>query len=767
MTIAGHAEPAQTYSSRNFPALIAFVDAYFANERVPVVVLEDVVEADAIAVLALDLPWPNLRAIFTMCTHALQPRSLDGQPFSLLVAPREAMSRFSRVPRENLIGYAAGQPDPATIPAATRSFLSGRSALGDTTLSRLWQNLPPDPGAFRRTITIDELRLRALDTPSAALAALDVLAVLAPKREDAIEEKERSLLFALEKVQAAPCATRAELLAALSLRCRRPAFSPFAALRKRIRTALASEIAAEPAAGLSLLSKGTSIPVSTVIDVAKGLVEAPASKLEGLPSFASEHPSRMRELLRARPGIAVAYLARVELAGHARSEIDVEVWYADTDPRRRGGLTRLLSTSPLAASRASLLRKVLEDVPPREMEAVLAAQLAAEPPKHTLAALADFTSRFPEAALRALRSIGVRTPSAGRLLGGVLPLGPEAISILETLDDESARCGVESSLSAYLGRPGALTAVADRLSTVATQWVLRLVRSRCPPDESTASAINVMVRKFPLDDMALLAQPDDEQKKVWRKATSSLGEPLARSATKLFIEGRISEQTAFRWKATRTFGEGIRRLALPGLLREILEQDADSAQRAARLWRWLHEVEPLLARDRDVEQLLGLIFEASRDAWPAEAVDLWLDSLLRRKALSFQALALALENIRLPLSPIVVASFPHVYTEAISDRHKPLFERFLFFADWDKGKDLRRRLIEAYSASGWPPGDLALLAHQSGILKKVVSRSLRSNLEPMMHNALQELLERCDPEATEAAQEMTSLLASGNPEDWD
>ena len=51
--------------------------------------------AEPISWRLLSALWPSLRAEFSCCTLALQPRSLDDRPFDLMFAPQTARSRFA------------------------------------------------------------------------------------------------------------------------------------------------------------------------------------------------------------------------------------------------------------------------------------------------------------------------------------------------------------------------------------------------------------------------------------------------------------------------------------------------------------------------------------------------------------------------------------------------------------------------------------------------------------------------------------------------
>jgi hypothetical protein len=47
------------------------------------------------------------------------------------------------------------------------------------------------------------------------------------------------------------------------------------------------------------------------------------------------------------------------------------------------------------------------------------------------------------------------------------------------------------------------------------------------------------------------------------------------------------------------------------------------------------------------------------------------------------------------------------------------------FGNWDKAKDLRRSLVDAFLQSDWPPPQFALAAREPWLLRKLSKRMLR------------------------------------------
>jgi hypothetical protein len=142
-----------------------------------------------------------------------------------------------------------------------------------------------------------------------------------------------------------------------------------------------------------------------------------------------------------------------------------------------------------------------------------------------------------------------------------------------------------------------------------------------------------------------------------------------------------------------------------------------------------------------------------------------------RQMLSGKMLRFALDNTRFPLGAVVAEAFADVYAIAIrKDGRPPSFLSALFGAyDWDRGKDLRVSLVDAFQRSTWAPGDLAVAASNAGILSKIFKRLHRiTKGDDYIKSMLQDLSQRNDPNLLKVTDHLTSLAM--NPdfyEEWD
>ena len=178
--------------------------------------------------------------------------------------------------------------------------------------------------------------------------------------------------------------------------------------------------------------------------------------------------------------------------------------------------------------------------------------------------------------------------------------------------------------------------------------------------------------------------------------------------------------------------------------------------------------------------LLGSLVRLRSADWPEQMGFVWSDILRRSQAesesdrtqllLYVQALKFALGHTQLPLGAVVAEAFHFVYsavTESASFAREtaPMFGMF----DWDKGKELRRQLVECFYNSKWPPGDLIIASSDTRLVRKILKRLLK---KPHGHQYAQTAIADLDTRDTEKtvalAGAMRDLLAQPNYyEDWE
>lgn len=118
---------------------------------------------------------------------------------------------------------------------------------------------------------------------------------------------------------------------------------------------------------------------------------------------------------------------------------------------------------------------------------------------------------------------------------------------------------------------------------------------------------------------------------------------------------------------------------------------------------------------------------------------------------SSSTLTFALHSTKLPVSSLIVVTFPMVYAELLRSKEgdEVRVPAFLalpmsFFVDWDRVKSARHDLIDAFLHSNLPPAALLLTAVNAGIGEAALERLSRSSSGRQYINAIENDVTRLD-----------------------
>lgn len=130
-------------------------------------------------------------------------------------------------------------------------------------------------------------------------------------------------------------------------------------------------------------------------------------------------------------------------------------------------------------------------------------------------------------------------------------------------------------------------------------------------------------------------------------------------------------------------------------------------------------------------EICGLLLWRRPIPWPAEIADVWRRLLStpsrdpsRHEAACAQALRFCFDNVGLPLGPVVAETFFTVHAAALKDQARRSWDVF-GWTNWDKGGELRRRLVDAFLSGSWEPHWFVFAAAQPWLLRKLCKRMLR------------------------------------------
>lgn len=781
---------------------VEFVHRYFSEGLRPLVWFGDP-NADDIAWQILQAIWPRLRAQFACCTLSLQPRFLEQEPFDLMFAPSTAYSRFHKFSREHIIDATAPPTSALNRDVSREAWCGEWAALifgnipGRPTaaISNLAAQLGQEPTAIRRLFLIEELRKRISDSPTAAVGVMDVVESLAPDSASAVDYK-RDVIF--QALRAASLAIHPEE----SIKC-------LFLISERLRRAAFSGVGPQTAESLSstvvlLASKHPDIALESAESLFAQSIQFENSAfatglLLGLRELASTTPSQLR-ILRRFPSAASSIIAREPIiaAGYLHSVAqrtadpittkDLAGWIASVENvHARKGLRDALFPELKSDQDAPIVAELLKDLPASEVSS-------------TLDLISHATNGFAGEGIGTLLEEHVSRVHPGwvRKWGATTHIWSNGIASLLAASYTPDLGGLRHLLSgSQLSSKRQAHVIAIFLHKIGPEqfplWFREharespdlLVQLLAAGPETTAEVSRQVhrvleeVRDIPIakaEELVHKIEPLSELM-FFRSLTDAAMQNVVRS----FVRGDISSAACELWQRNRWAQEWLSQVpesTLQSLLTHGCRNDMHTWLRA---WRWLRDAPTSLHR-RHPSVLPGLVdglVSAHRSGWCEDVTECWI-AVLKRTAseaqdrshlrLCAQALKFAFFHDRYPLGSLVAAAFYDVY-QAVTREHDAPTETAELFSifDWDKGKQLRRQLVDSFFRSDWPPGQLALAARDTALLRKIFKRIMRKwGGEKYISAMLKDLAGRREPAEARLHDELAKLASNPNfYEEWD
>jgi hypothetical protein len=783
-----------TNTKVDFSTAEIFVSRYFGQGLRPVVWF-NVGDSEDYLWRLLEHLWPNLRSAFSCCTFSLQQRTLEDGPFDLLFAPAPVYSRFTKLSAEHLIepGMDRAAPKANSEPWCqywAKAFFASEPGLPSKESELpIWSELGEDPTAIRKLSLVHELRLRAKESPTAGVGAIDVVESLAHGPEIAVLLKRQVLTDAIDAAAfAQPAEDALTSLRLIDDRLGRESFrNVVAEFEERLSSAAAQVTTKEPEAALRV--SGTWLTDS----VTGGKGAFVQGVMTGLRGLAIDHPSRLT-ILRSYPDVAAELFRLVPTFGGTYLQV------GGTEARRV--LTEWLSSTQDMETLRLVRKSVLSSIQELDDEALLSPllrDLREDDVQETLDMLYRLSNSFSNQAVRSVIADRISSVYPGIVRRWALeaPHWSNGVSEIVASTYPPSRLGFEEILEEKLfgtARIAQLLAVMirDQLSVLCPYWFrelasqdVRLVRALLLADsegfDSIQAALSRVLTEVP--DLPL-AESTDLLSKVLGFDSHPVFPQLVDSAMRSVISrcvvvGCVDAQTFLNQPATLRWLQNVSGSQLTALL---VRGSASGPTAAARAWKWIAEApNPLYSRQSPVlPELCDSLFACVRQSFPAGVQDSFNKVLKRsgpeagaymRQTLSAKMLRFALDNTRLPLGAVVAEAFADVYAVAIQkDSRPPSFLSALFGTyDWDRGKDLRVSLIDVFQRSNWAPGDLAVAANSAGILPKIFKRLHRTTKgDDYIKRMLQDLSQRNNPDLLKMTDHLKSLAM--NPdfyEEWD
>jgi GTPase-associated protein 1, N-terminal domain type 1 len=780
-----------------------FVAKYFGQGLRPIVWFDEI-QSEQVFWHILNSLWPSLRRRFACCTFSLQPRQLDNQPFDLLFAPTYVYSRFNKIAQENLIdpskrsNYSVHDDfEPWIVDFAEYIFTRHKRSSVKEELHELGIFLGEDPTSIRNVFRLEELRRRSEYSPTAAVGAMDVLSSLASSPDSATRYKENLVNLAIESARGGDTSDSLKALFLISERLQQTSYSLVAPLvESKLSSRIAQTVEVSPdlaiETGERVFSRGEQ---ETESIFRKGLIQGLANLcLHGSENLTVLHryPLPAANILSAMPQIGAGFLRAMRQANRAATAgADLAGWISRIN---NGQVLRKLRTTLLPEVRSddeidlaeSLLSNIgkdevlnaldtlcdiLNEVNPGPLQHVITEHLAVEHPTETR---------------RWATKTKCWSASAADLTAASFTRDEKGLSELLTFQIDERR--LSQIVTSYIGGLSQPTFPLWFRNYAKNRADFLLPLMRNVGESSTDVVLDELFSQ--LRDVAIaselaLLEPIGEL--ASSKPDSILIDQAMRSAIRAFVAGVIPWNSYITWISAPWINTAFSGLTIWDVEEVLIPlcYDYPSWSRAWALVGHITEL-PIPKKLDVVPRLVESLVSRRNPNWPWEKHDtaVWTSLL---NALSVQskrtdylrlcayALDFAFRNTRFPLSKVVVHSFWPVYTELLRTNAPSSFSNLMFTIlsivdlDWDKAKDLRKKLIKSFITSSWPPGDLALAIDDRDTLRKIFKRLIRySDGVRYVRSMIADLKTRGDTESFRTAEYLEDLLRAPNfYEAWD
>ncbi len=777
---------------------LEFVSRYFGEGLRPIIWFGEDSPEELLWPIVSAL-WPKLRKHFACCTFSLQPRALEDRPFDLMFAPRSAYSRFRSFPRECILDFPISRRLDKEPDSWLKEWAGAVFSTQCTTkpMSRvfpeLWKLLDDDPTAIRKLFLVRDLEERSNDSLSAILGLMDVVTSLAPDSKDLIEYKTDLAHLALSAVS--PDQEIPEVLKyyfAIDERLGRSAFSQISTiLFDKLRFAVASLTKRDTALVLDFGSRILAYADFRLTPFKEGI-------LIGLEDVSSDHPARL-SILRSYPSIASLVLSEKPQVGmnylHASKDPeetrvaadDLCSWIASVeDPSMKQRIRNCLLQEVGCHFDYDLVHHLLKDV--REDDVPSIVSILSESPlgfqwAKLIRIFAHMVSRrYPEAVRESSKTIK-QTKYYAAFFASTFTCDADGLSSILSFDMQPEYKGpvVASFLELSYDTHFPLW-LRDYAEDNADFLVAMLMSDKCMLRDVSNMIQRVLAE---VSDIAL-AKSDTLLERFDSYSSfdffDSLVNATLRNSIRGFVSGHFDRHIAESWQGTSWGAKWLKEVCNRDLESVIMPKYSSDKACWIRAWEWIAKTSPIFYH-RPTSSLPALIEKLSYlnyGKWSENVSDFWSIILCRSHnecdpqtnlELCAYALNFAFSHKQFPLGPIVRDSFNTVYSATLSERLPSELGILGFFTylGWDKGKELRRKLVDSFMDSDWKPGDLALAIRDNSLLRKIFKRIMRRwKGEKYIDRILEDLANRQSETAKIKYNELMSLASNPNfYEPWD
>ena len=205
-----------------------------------------------------------------------------------------------------------------------------------------------------------------------------------------------------------------------------------------------------------------------------------------------------------------------------------------------------------------------------------------------------------------------------------------------------------------------------------------------------------------------------------------------------YVQGIVSEKTNHVFLDTAHAKAWLRDIKKGHLVTLITDSIASSRVGRLNAWRWIASAPDILYTRKPpmLAELIDVMLTTHNSEMTEEHVNTWLQILRRtgtepkaaRLSVCVQALQFSFSHTRFPLGSLVAETYYDVYQAVTESTTLPQVTAPLFgMFDWDKGKELRRDLVNSFFDSDWLPADLVLAVKSPQLLRKIFKRLMRKS----------------------------------------
>lgn len=781
---------------------IDFIEKYFGERIRPILWLDAPCPEGIVRFLYSSL-WPRMRQQFAFCTLSLQLRNLADRPFDLLFAPSSRRTKHHQLEGRNIVGVKSAETSRSSKDPQTQQWHSQLAkALFFNHLKglqfrdefpELWASLEPDPTSISRMYRLQELANRMSTSPMAAVGIMDLLSSLAPGDDQATACKARMVQEGIKSSHSLPDPLQSlKTLYLISDRLEQRAFSTVdEGIVQRMTDVVAEVTQRDPDGAIETGQRAILMENATRSPYVAGVAQ-------GLAKIADDNPNKLLELnhaavsapviIAAEPTVAAGYYSATRDSLEAEKvsrELAQSLGYIEKEADR----CRLRETLLPKVSRygdSTVLRELLKGLPSEEVPTtldcigqatnnfssdVIQQVVAAEISEQHSFATREWTHQIKSWSFGTATVAAASFSSSPQGLKDLLSYSGSAFQqslLLAAFIERQHKYRIPKWLQACLRDNSALFM---RLLSDGAQDV--------PAVCAVVERVLGEIADIPLTpDESLFAAVERFREASF--GTSLVDAAVGRAITE-YINGSVKKREFSQW-ADSAFGRlWFEQVPYPRLASLLGEVEGAATPRWLRAWSMLqYAPDTVYVRMYSpINGLVDLLLRSYLDGWTEEVSEKWVSIIQRAKSvrarqlhleLCAKALDYSITHPDLPLSKVVVESFPVVYGHTLTkDSDTSLLSPLLYlFSGWDKGKELRRQIVQSFLKSEWPPEDLALAMPDELTLRKIFKRLRRHSSGDRFIAAMLTGLERHkDPKATEMRRALKEMVESpGFDEPW-